>query len=66
MFCLGCSISHEDRTPIKEHNKQKHETMCNFLKNIVWDAFEICKAKLKGDDKRRINVHLYSFYIFPK
>ncbi len=35
--------------------------MCNFLKTFVLDAFEICKAKLKGDDKLEIAFYLYSF-----
>ncbi|WP_051018488.1 hypothetical protein [Bartonella queenslandensis] len=66
IFCLGRFVLHESCAPIKEHHKQKHETMCNFLKNFVLDAFEICKAKLKGDDKLEIDFYLYSFYIFPK
>ncbi|CAK02046.1 hypothetical protein predicted by Glimmer/Critica [Bartonella tribocorum CIP 105476] len=37
-----------------------------LLKNIILDAFEICKAKLKGDDELEIDFYLYSFYIFPK
>ncbi len=37
--------------------------MCNphYLKNIALNAFESHKAELRGDDKLRIDFHLYGF-----